>query len=30
MSRIFQESATKEALANQSIPILVIPAKMEE
>jgi nucleotide-binding universal stress UspA family protein len=29
MSRIFQESATKEALSNQSIPILVIPAKME-
>jgi nucleotide-binding universal stress UspA family protein len=30
MSRIFQESATKEALANQRIPLLVIPAKMEE
>jgi nucleotide-binding universal stress UspA family protein len=29
MSRIFQESATKEVLSNQTIPLLVIPAKME-
>jgi len=30
MTRIFQESTTKDALSNQSIPLLVIPAKMEE
>ncbi len=30
MSRIFQESATKAALSHQRIPLLVIPAKMEE
>jgi nucleotide-binding universal stress UspA family protein len=30
MSRIFQESATKAALSDQHIPLLIIPAKMEE
>lgn len=30
MSRIFQESATKEALSNQTTPLLIIPAKMEK